>query len=87
VSQLELSAAAAMIDQVTARLATTVAQLDLMGTPGSDQQTQMSLVGGRSHPVAPQLALQATADGAAGEWTGLTAASCTCRPQSSSAAK
>ena len=66
-SPAELSAAAAVIDQVTSQLAATVVHLDLAARPDSGHQAQMSLVGGRSHPAAPQLALQATPDGAVGE--------------------
>jgi len=66
-SPAELSAAAAVIDQITARLAATIGPLDPIARPDPAHPADMSLVGGLSHPVAPQLALQATPDGAAGE--------------------
>ncbi len=65
-SPAELSAAAAAIDQVTASLAGSVVRQDPAVTPDS-YRTHMSLVGGLSHPVAPQLTLARMHDGAVGD--------------------
>ena len=61
----ELRAAATAVEQLTARLAGPVTRVDLSVAAGSYQE-QMSLVGGRSHPIAPQLAMTLTEDGAEG---------------------
>jgi hypothetical protein len=65
-SPAELSTAAAAIDAVAASLASTVVRSDLAVEPDS-YRSHMSLVGGLSHPVAPQLALERTQDGAIGD--------------------
>jgi acyl-coenzyme A thioesterase PaaI-like protein len=61
----ELLAAAAAVDQITARLAATTVRQNHVIEPDS-YPAHMSLVGGVSHPAAPQLVLAATGDGAAG---------------------
>jgi acyl-coenzyme A thioesterase PaaI-like protein len=64
-SPAELGGAAAAIDEIAASLAGQVVRQDAAVEPGS-YQANMSLVGGRSHPVAPQLTLDLTPDGAVG---------------------
>jgi acyl-coenzyme A thioesterase PaaI-like protein len=64
----DLRAAAVTIDQVAAMLAATVVRQDPGVEPGS-YRSHMSLVGGLSHPVAPQLVMELTPDGAVGEVT------------------
>jgi len=66
-SASELGAAAVAIDQVTTRLAATTRRQELSAEPDTSARASMSLVGGLSHPAAPQLTLQTTPDGAAGE--------------------
>ena len=66
-SASELGAAAVAIDQVTTRLAATTRRQELSAEPDTSARASMSLVGGLSHPAAPQLTLQTTHDGAAGE--------------------
>jgi len=61
-----LSAAAAAIDEVTARLAGPVVRPDFSTEPGS-YRSHMSLVGGLSHPIAPQLDIAVHEHGGAGE--------------------
>jgi acyl-coenzyme A thioesterase PaaI-like protein len=61
----ELRAATKAVEQLTARLAGPVTRVDMSVAAGSYQE-QMSLVGGRSHPIAPQLAMTLTEDGAQG---------------------
>ncbi len=65
-SPAELSAAAVAIDQVTASLAESVVRQDPAVEPDS-YRAHMSLVGGLSHPAAPQLTMQLTPDGAIGD--------------------
>jgi acyl-coenzyme A thioesterase PaaI-like protein len=59
----ELRAAAALVEQVTAVLSGPAVRVD-MSVAANSYLEQMSLVGGRSHPVAPQLRMIAAADGA-----------------------
>ncbi|HUZ55351.1 MAG TPA: PaaI family thioesterase [Streptosporangiaceae bacterium] len=61
----KLRAATAAVERLTARLGGPVARVDRSIAAGSYQE-QMSLVGGLSHPIAPQLALAPTEDGAEG---------------------
>lgn len=61
----ELRAATKAVEQLTASLAGPVTRVDMSVAAGSYQE-QMSLVGGRSHPIAPQLAMTLTEDGAQG---------------------
>ncbi len=61
----ELRAATAAVEQLTARLAGPAARVDPNLETGSYFH-HMSLVGGTSHPIAPQLQLAPTQDGAAG---------------------
>jgi acyl-coenzyme A thioesterase PaaI-like protein len=62
----ELRAATAAVDALTDRLAGSVIQADMSVTEES-YRSHMSLVGGLSHPVAPQLALDVQGDRASGE--------------------
>jgi acyl-coenzyme A thioesterase PaaI-like protein len=62
----QLKAATALIDEVTARLAGPPLRADRSVAAGSYRE-QMSLVGGYSHPIAPQLRM--TVDGDAAEGT------------------
>jgi acyl-coenzyme A thioesterase PaaI-like protein len=64
-SPAELGSAAADIDEIAARLAGSVVRQAPAVDPDS-YRAHMSLVGGRSHPVAPELLLELTADGAVG---------------------
>jgi acyl-coenzyme A thioesterase PaaI-like protein len=58
-SPAELGAAAAAVDDLTARLAGPPVEVGMSVAAGSYRE-QMSLVGGWSHPVAPQLAMAPT---------------------------
>jgi len=60
-----LSAAAAAIDEVTASLTGSVIRPDFSVEPSS-YRSHMSLVGGLSHPIAPQLHMDVQADGGSG---------------------
>ncbi len=51
-----LREAATVVDELTARLAGPVSKVDMSVAAGSYLE-QMSLVGGRSHPIAPQLTM------------------------------
>ncbi|HEX9622790.1 MAG TPA: PaaI family thioesterase [Streptosporangiaceae bacterium] len=62
----ELKAATATIDELTARLATPTARADQSITADS-YRTHLSLVGGLSHPVAPQLQIHVNGDVGQGE--------------------
>lgn len=62
----DLRAASAAIDQLTARLAGPAIRVEMSVAAGS-YRDQMSLVGGTSHPIAPQLRLVEHEGGAAGE--------------------
>lgn len=66
-SPSELSAAAAAIDQVTDMLAATARSHEVSGEPDVSAGGDMSLVGGLSHPAAPQLTFDATAGAARGD--------------------
>jgi len=61
----ELRAVTTAVEQLTARLAGPVTKVDMSVAAGTYQE-QMSLVGGRSHPIAPQLNLTPTQNGAEG---------------------
>ena len=65
-SPAELGAAAATIDEIAASLTAQIVRQDAAVEPGS-YRASMSLVGGRSHPAAPQLTLDPTPDGAVGD--------------------
>ena len=65
-SPAELSTAAEAIDQIAASLAGSVVRQDPAVEPDS-YRSHMSLVGGLSHPVAPQLTMKLTPDGAIGD--------------------
>ncbi len=62
----DLRAAAAMIDELTARLGTSVVRADQSVAQGS-YRAHLSLVGGLSHPIAPQLQMEVTEGGGQGE--------------------
>lgn len=62
----ELGAAAAAVDQLTASLAGSTVRADQSVTADS-YRTHMSLVGGLSHPIAPQLEMELHDDGGTGE--------------------
>jgi acyl-coenzyme A thioesterase PaaI-like protein len=63
----ELRAAAAAVDAVTADLAASpTVRYDMSVAPGSFR-SHMSLVGGLSHPIAPQLAMHVDEHGGSGE--------------------
>lgn len=64
----ELNAAAIAIDSVTASLAGPVVRAD-MAVDGDSYRAHMSLVGGLSHPAAPQLVLEVTENGGTGQVT------------------
>jgi acyl-coenzyme A thioesterase PaaI-like protein len=66
-SPAELGAAAATIDAVTERLAASPAVRFEMSVAPSSYRSHMSLVGGLSHPIAPQLAMQVDERGGSGE--------------------
>jgi acyl-coenzyme A thioesterase PaaI-like protein len=57
----ELRAAAVAIDEVTSRLARASVRFD-MSAEDESYRSQMSLVGGVSHPIAPQLDLHVEGD-------------------------
>jgi len=61
-----LGAAAAAVDQVTAGLSGSLVRQEL-AVERDSYRAHMSLVGGLSHPVAPQLVLDLTEDGGTGE--------------------
>ncbi len=65
-SPAALGAAAAAIDQVTASLSGSVVRQELAVEPDS-YRSHMSLVGGLSHPAAPQLVIELTEDGGTGD--------------------
>jgi acyl-coenzyme A thioesterase PaaI-like protein len=58
----ELRAAADVIDGLTAKLAGTTLRTS-MATDADSYRAHMSLVGGLSHPIAPQLAMELDDDG------------------------
>ena len=62
----ELKAATAAIDELTARLSTPKVRTDHSIAAGS-YRTHLSLVGGLSHPVAPQLQMDVDGDFGRGE--------------------
>jgi acyl-coenzyme A thioesterase PaaI-like protein len=66
-SPAELGAAAAAVDSVTERLAAGPAVRFDMSVAPSSYRTHMSLVGGLSHPVAPQLIVDVDEHGGRGE--------------------
>jgi acyl-coenzyme A thioesterase PaaI-like protein len=61
-----LGAAAAAVDELTARLTGSVIRPDFSVEPSS-YRSHLSLVGGRSHPVAPQLQMAVDGRGGTGE--------------------
>jgi acyl-coenzyme A thioesterase PaaI-like protein len=65
-SPAALGAAAAALDQVTASLSGTLVHQDVAIEPDS-YRSHMSLVGGLSHPAAPQLVIELTDDGGSGD--------------------
>jgi acyl-coenzyme A thioesterase PaaI-like protein len=62
----ELRAAADVVDELTARLAGSAVGMD-MSTESDSYRAHMSLVGGLSHPIAPQLAIELHDGGGSGE--------------------
>jgi len=62
----DLAAATAMVDEATARLAGPVLRRTMSATPDS-YRSHMSLVGGLSHPLAPELRVTADEHGGSGE--------------------
>jgi len=62
----DLRAAAVTIDEMTAKLATSTVRADRSVTAGS-YRAHMSLVGGLSHPIAPQLQMEVDGDFGRGE--------------------
>lgn len=62
----DLRAAAATIDEMTANLATSKVRADRSVAAGS-YRAHMSLVGGLSHPIAPQLQIEVDGDTGRGE--------------------
>ncbi len=62
----ELKSATAMVDELTARLSGPVVQADRSVAAGS-YRTHMSIVGGLSHPIAPQLHMDVHEGGGNGE--------------------
>jgi len=62
----DLRAAAVTIDEMTAKLATSTVRADRSVTAGS-YRAHMSLVGGLSHPIAPQLQMEVDGDVGRGE--------------------
>lgn len=62
----DLRAAAATIDEMTAKLATSKVRADRSVAAGS-YRAHMSLVGGLSHPIAPQLQMEVDGDTGRGE--------------------
>ena len=69
-SPAELRAAATAVDAVTAGLARPVVRAD-MAVHGDSYHAHMSLVGGISHPVAPQLSMAVSKDTATGRESGV----------------
>jgi acyl-coenzyme A thioesterase PaaI-like protein len=67
-SPAELRSAASAIDAVTASLAGPVMRAD-MATDRDSYRAHMSLVGGLSHPAAPQLVLEPSGNGVTGQVT------------------
>jgi acyl-coenzyme A thioesterase PaaI-like protein len=65
-SPAEMKAATAAIDELTARLSTSTVRTDQSIAVGS-YRTHMSLVGGLSHPIAPQLHMDVDGDTGRGE--------------------
>lgn len=65
-SPAELKAATAAVDELTARLSTPQVRTDQSIAAGS-YRAHLSLVGGLSHPVAPQLQIDVTGDTGVGE--------------------
>ncbi|HEY2641471.1 MAG TPA: PaaI family thioesterase [Streptosporangiaceae bacterium] len=65
-SPAELGAAAATIDELTASLAKTAVRAD-MSVRADSYRAHLSLVGGASHPIAPQLNFTVVGDTGAGE--------------------
>lgn len=65
VTPAELSAAAELVDELTARLASPPFEVDL-SVANDSYQAQMSVVGGLSHPAAPQLELVLDGESAQG---------------------
>ena len=61
----ELRAATAAVEQLTNKLAGPEIQVG-MSVAGGSYREEMSLVGGTSHPIAPQLRMAETKDGAEG---------------------
>jgi len=62
----DMRAAAAAIDEMTAKLATSTVRADNSVVAGS-YRAHMSLVGGLSHPVAPQLRMDVNGDAGRGD--------------------
>ncbi len=62
----ELRAAAATIDEMTADLSTSTVRAD-RSVAASSYRAHMSLVGGLSHPIAPQLQMEVNGDEGRGE--------------------
>ena len=62
----DLRAAAGVIDEMTAKLATSTVRADRSVAAGS-YRAHMSLVGGLSHPIAPQLQMNVDGDAGQGE--------------------
>ncbi len=62
----DLRAAAETIDEMTAKLATSTVRADRSVVAGS-YRAHMSLVGGLSHPIAPQLRMHVDGDAGRGE--------------------
>ena len=65
-SPADLRAAAVTIDEMTAKLATSTVRPDRSVSAGS-YRAHMSLVGGLSHPIAPQLQMDVNGDAGQGE--------------------
>lgn len=65
-SPADLRAAASMIDEMAAKLATSTVRADRSVASGS-YRAHMSLVGGLSHPIAPQLLIEVDGDAGRGE--------------------
>ena len=62
----DLRAATATIDEMTAKLATSTVRAD-RSVAGGSYRAHMSLVGGLSHPIAPQLQMEVNGDEGRGE--------------------
>lgn len=65
-SPQDLRAAAVTIDEMTAKLATSTVRADRSVAAGS-YRAHLSLVGGLSHPIAPQLRMEVDGDAGQGE--------------------